>query len=473
MGRQPNGRPTIFQGADEKWHAYVTIGKKDNGQPLRKHIERGTATEVSTAIDDLQERISRGRGIAAKIETVEQWLTFWLENVVEPGKAYKTHTGYRSLITNHVIPNIGRWKLDGTRNRLEPEHVERMYSKLRRAGLASSHLLKIHSVLRKALKDATRRGRAARNVCDMIDRPRARRAKVDAHSLEEVQAIIGAAGEDPQAARWLVGLLLGLRQGEVLGQRWHRVHLDAASPHLEVAKQLQRRTWQHGCKDAAACVAEVNKCRTRCPVRYEHGCADPGACKGRPHYCPTRRKLAGCSRHTRPCPPPCRPGCAGHARWCPDRRGGGLVEVDVKSEKGVRTVPLPPILVELLRRVREEQIGRSSADWDPKGLVFVNQLGRPIDPRRDHAAWEELLERAGVEDSRLHAARHTAGTFLLSTGTDVRVVQEILGHSRITVTEGYVDVAADMKRQAVDRIAAALMDGQLTALLGAPAADRM
>ncbi|MGW3895010.1 tyrosine-type recombinase/integrase [Micromonospora profundi] len=69
------------------------------------------------------------------------------------------------------------------------------------------------------------------------------------------------------------------------------------------------------------------------------------------------------------------------------------------------------------------------------------------------------MRRAGVADAKLHAARHTAGTMMVASGTDTRIVQEILGHTQITTTQIYVDMAQKVKREAVDRAVSALMDG--------------
>ncbi|WBB73259.1 tyrosine-type recombinase/integrase [Micromonospora sp. WMMD1128] len=326
-------------------------------------------------------------------------------------------------------------------------------------------------MLSKAFKDAVRRGKASRNVCssELMDPPAYRRGKVAALTLAETEAVIKAAIADDMAARWLLGLLLGPRQGETLGIRWNRVHLDPSpdeEPHVELETQIQRRTWEHGCDDPVACAAERH--RKPCPPSWEHGCADPAACRIQAFRCPTRRRRPGCRLHVRPCPPPCPPDCDAHAQHCPKRHGGGLVEVDLKTEKSVRPLALPAVLVELLRAHRARQQRereRLGLEWDPAGLVFTTAAGGPIDASADHAAWEELLRRAGVADAKLHAARHTAGTMLVASGTDISVVQDILGHTQISTARIYVDVAQKTKREAVDRAVSALMDGNLAALL--------
>lgn len=469
--RQPNGRPKVFWDKHNNRYAmWVTIGRKPNGDLDRKQLVGKTATDVGEQYDDLMKRLNSGAPTVDKIETVEQWLVYWLEVIVKDGREYKTYAAYHPIVYLHLIPAIGKWRLDGRRNVLAAEHVEAMLAGLRRkpgqkAGstMAPSYVRQCYAVLRKALKDAMRRGRAGRNVCDFIDPPSFRRRRVAAHSADVAAAILRTAVEDHLAERWLIGMLLGPRQGEALGVRWHRVHLDADVPHLQLVKQVQRQTYEHGCKDPVACAAGHHKTEP-CPPRWQHGCGKPPAecTKHRADRCPQRRPRPDCPRHRGDCPPPCPPGCTEHAMFC-EQRKGGLVEKDLKTEKGERKLPLFPLLTELLRarRVRQQQAGV----WAEDGLVFLADNGGPIDPRRDHENWEQLLERAGVPDSPLHAARHSAGTFMVATGTDISVVQRILGHTDIRVTELYVDVAEELKKEAVQRIAAALLDGQLASLL--------
>ena len=52
-----------------------------------------------------------------------------------------------------------------------------------------------------------------------------------------------------------------------------------------------------------------------------------------------------------------------------------------------------------------------------------------------------MLRQAQVRDARVHDARHTAATLLIEQGVHIRVVQEVLGHIRVTTTERYTHVA--------------------------------
>ena len=61
-----------------------------------------------------------------------------------------------------------------------------------------------------------------------------------------------------------------------------------------------------------------------------------------------------------------------------------------------------------------------------------------------------------MRDARLRNARHTAATLLLEQGMDIRVVQEILGHSTLAVTKRYTHVTSLLAKDAADRMGRAL-----------------
>jgi site-specific recombinase XerD len=95
-------------------------------------------------------------------------------------------------------------------------------------------------------------------------------------------------------------------------------------------------------------------------------------------------------------------------------------------------------------------------EWTDHDLVFCQPDGRPIDPRRDWDEWGTILNTVGFPHLRVHDGRHTAGTLLINQDVHLRVVQEILGHTDIRVTQRYTHVSTAAARDAAERVGAAL-----------------
>jgi integrase len=142
---------------------------------------------------------------------------------------------YRQLVTNQLVPGVGHHRLD----RLQPEHVEKLYSDLQGGGLSPASVVQAHRVLSRALKVAMQRGKVARNVCALVDAPSVERDEVRPLSGEDTRRVLEAASGRRNAARWSVALALGLRQGEALGLTWDAVDLNAGT--LTVRQALQRQ----------------------------------------------------------------------------------------------------------------------------------------------------------------------------------------------------------------------------------------
>jgi integrase len=67
--------------------------------------------------------------------------------------------------------------------------------------------------------------------------------------------------------------------------------------------------------------------------------------------------------------------------------------------------------------------------------------------------FHKVLKKAGLPDIRFHELRHSAASFLLSMGVHPKVVQEILGHSTISMTlDTYSHVLPSMQQEAMDKM---------------------
>jgi integrase len=117
--------------------------------------------------------------------------------------------------------------------------------------------------------------------------------------------------------------------------------------------------------------------------------------------------------------------------------GKGLVIVEPKTSKSRRTVYFPEGTAEALRQQRLLVLKWKhdyESDWNDGGLVFCREDGQPLDPTGISHKLKRALKRAGLPAIRVHDLRHTAASLHLARGENPKVVQELLGHSTITIT---------------------------------------
>ncbi|MEV8052472.1 tyrosine-type recombinase/integrase [Streptomyces bacillaris] len=401
--RRANGETAIYFGKDGRWHARVPMGYKDNGEPYRRHITRPDEDALKDEVQRLEKQRDQGKAQQpGKLWTVEKWLWHWVENIAKDSVSENTYDGYEVAVRVHLVPGVGKHRID----RLEPEHLESLYRRMRKNGSAAGTVHQSHRTARTALGEAVRRGHAAKNAAALARPPRVEEPEeeIEPYSVEEVQSLLIEVNKRRNSARWMLALALGLRQGETLGLRWIDVDLD--HEYLKLRRNRLRPKYEHGCKEATHCGRKAG-------------------------YCPDRRQVRRETKNT-------------------------------KSRAGRRAVPLPGPLVGMLRKHKEVQARerKTAANlWTESDYVFTKPLGGPLSPNTDYHDWKKLLEDAGVRDARLHDARHTAATVLMLLGVPDRVIDQIMGWEAGTSSRmraRYLHVPDAMLKEVAQKLAVAI-----------------
>ena len=120
-----------------------------------------------------------------------------------------------------------------------------------------------------------------------------------------------------------------------------------------------------------------------------------------------------------------------------------------KESKGKkdRYVPLSPIALDLLR-----QWWRATR---PSGLLFPNQKdpSRPLTGSTVQRAVKIAVRQAGITKTvSPRTLRHSFATHLMEQGTNMRVIQSLLGHSHVRTTEIYTHVSPAQARSPLDKL---------------------
>jgi integrase len=148
-------------------------------------------------------------------------------------------------------------------------------------------------------------------------------------------------------------------------------------------------------------------------------------------------------------------------RWQIIQLGGDTDQGEPKSEAGERQISLDKQTIRELKthKARQNAERLAAGDrWTDSGFVFTTQHGQPLHPAYVTEEFEQLAMEAGLPPIRLHDLRHGAATILLRAGHDMKIVQETLGLSSITIaSDTYTSVLPDLARQSAEDAAAVIL----------------
>ena len=234
-GRASNGESTIYKGADGRWHGYVSVGFTLDGKLDRRHVSSKSRGVVVAKVRELERKRDAGTVSETSTPTVGWWLEHWLTTIAPRRVRQRTLESYESAVRKHLIPGIGRHRLD----RLRPEHLDQLYTALLDDGYSPASVLRHHRILSRALTVAVQRGHVPRNVAALVDPPAQRQSDLaTALDLDEARAVLEAAATVRNSARWTVALALGLRQSEALALQWKDI--DLLNNTLTVRRSIHR-----------------------------------------------------------------------------------------------------------------------------------------------------------------------------------------------------------------------------------------
>lgn len=415
--RKSRGRGTIVEKGPGRWLVRVSLGTDPaTGKRLRiNRMVHGTKREAQQVLTETLGKADKGSVVVPKRVTLSQWLD-------EYAATWSGHLGPRTreqaeeALRRYLSPVLQGLQLAKVTPRLVQDH----YNALLEEGKAPATVSLLHRTLRSRLNKAVELGLLARNPLDLVNPPRVTRRQYRALSPQEARIFLDEASQSRHGALWGLLLLTGLRPGEALGLKWE----DLAGNALRVRRAL----------------LDLDK---------------------------------------------------------------GPPVLDVTKTKRGRTVQLPGSAVRILQRHRAQQAQHRlllGTDYEDQDLVFAADFGGPLawrtlvnrsfrplrarlalrlagedtdpptaagrskaDYRRAWAAHRATVRKAlsttGLNRFRPYDLRHSAATLLLAAGEHPKVVSEILGHARISLTlDTYSHVTPDMQGRAAERLEQVIFD---------------
>lgn len=118
-----------------------------------------------------------------------------------------------------------------------------------------------------------------------------------------------------------------------------------------------------------------------------------------------------------------------------------MISVKGKGNKE-RIVPINDYANKVLREYIINSRPKLAKPSKDNGYVFLNHLGTPISRQSFFLILKEQCNKAGItKEVSPHTLRHSFATHLLEAGTDLRLIQEMLGHEDISTTQIYTHLS--------------------------------
>jgi integrase/recombinase XerD len=124
-----------------------------------------------------------------------------------------------------------------------------------------------------------------------------------------------------------------------------------------------------------------------------------------------------------------------------------IIRVEQSKGRKDRNVMLSPETLDLLRQWWKVRPARHDAGTPPeeRWLFPGTKRGKTMSTRQLSRLFHEAADAAGIRKAvTLHALRHSFATHLLDRGTDIRIIQALLGHDKLDTTARYTRVATGM-----------------------------
>jgi integrase/recombinase XerC len=129
----------------------------------------------------------------------------------------------------------------------------------------------------------------------------------------------------------------------------------------------------------------------------------------------------------------------------------GVIRVLGKGEQQ-RMVPIGKKAADMIKNYRKRLVRESGLQPDPNSPLFLNKNNGRLTSRSIARILEKLAKVCGLLlPVSPHALRHTFATHMLDAGTDLRVLQELLGHKSLSTTQKYTHVSIDRLMETYDK----------------------
>ena len=215
------------------YYVCMDFGQDETGRRVKKYKTYPSLAQARRGLRDFQAERDSHQQVSPRTITLDQWLDYWMSEVIIPNRAETTVYGYRKIIENHLSEALGGIRLQA----LSPQHLQQYYTMLMRdKGLSANTVRRHHDLLSCSLHFALRQDMIVRCPTERVEPPRVIPKEARFYSPENLKRLYALS-----EGHWLEIIVklagsLGLRREEICGLRWDSVDFNLRKIHIKAAR---------------------------------------------------------------------------------------------------------------------------------------------------------------------------------------------------------------------------------------------
>lgn len=233
MARRKVERNISFDDVRKLYYVHMDLGVDSSGKRQKQYRTYTTLTAARNGLKKFIADQSQQKVTPRDEQTLEQWLEYWLENIIRPNRAETTTYAYEKIIENHIGPNLGMLPL----SKVTPQKVQEYYMAMTRdEGLSANTVRRHHDLLSATLRSAVRQECLRSSPMDRVEPPRSRMKEASFYNRDEVRRLYVLV-----EGHWLelpvkIAAGMGLRREEICGLKWDCVNFERRVLHVRAAR---------------------------------------------------------------------------------------------------------------------------------------------------------------------------------------------------------------------------------------------
>lgn len=423
MGKIVDNRmKNIYKESEGVYRIEISNGFRDDGtrdRIVERHYgDENGAIKRRDQIKALQKQM-KDEGLKQQNSgyTLKELSEFYLDDTNYKERSISTIKGYKGLLKNWIIPNLGDIKIRS----ITELDLEKLYEKMRSSinpstnkRLSETYVTHCHKLIKSMYNYAKSKKWILSNPADyVIKTPRYDTKERDYYNHEETLLVYELLKNYDIRFKTAVTLLFntGLRRGELFGLQWKNI-IHRKTPKIENGKKVLKEST----------ILKIEKEIVLVNKNFKEN----------------------------------------NSSNIIDRIGKTYVTCPPKTEKSRRNIHVVNECYDLLMEYKKIQI-ENGHELDDNSFVFMNlefsNIWNPNDFTKD---WSKFINDNNLKKITVHDIRHSHATYLLSQGIPVQDVSRRLGHSEPTTTlKIYTHSNLTQDQKIVDMISSNIYDDDL------------